>query len=112
MNDFSKRFIHLLDIRGKTASEVSKVTKINASDLSSYKSGKYKPSAKSIMLLASALRTTPEYLMGLTDDPDAKAPSRLDDAIAETYSRLSAEGKRQAEAYLRFLLSQEGKDKG
>lgn len=61
-----------------------------------------------LLVIAERLNTTPEYLRGETDDPMIRETGNELDELREKLSRLSKEGQAKAEAYLDFLLSQEG----
>lgn len=67
--------------------------------------------------IAAYLGTTPEYLLGQSDDKDLpleelKGLDEKDTEILNMYSRLSDEQKKQALSYLEFLADkQENEDK-
>ena len=62
-----------------------------------------------VSAIANYLGTTPEYLLGQTDDkgsPPGEIPQGLDEKTSEVlamYSRLSDEQKKQALSYLEYL---------
>lgn len=70
MREFSQQLKNIMQIRNISQSELCEITGIPKSALSQYLSGAFKPKQERTYLLAKALRTTPEYLMGLTDDPE------------------------------------------
>ena len=70
MREFSQQLKSIMQIRNISQSELCEITGISKSALSQYLSGAFKPKQERTYLLAKALRTTPEYLMGLTDDPE------------------------------------------
>lgn len=70
MKEFRDRLKEAMRIRGINQSELCDLTKIPKSSLSLYISGAYKPKQERTYQIAKALRTTPEYLMGISDDID------------------------------------------
>ncbi|MCR4645026.1 MAG: XRE family transcriptional regulator [Oscillospiraceae bacterium] len=70
MKDFSNQLKKVMKIRGISQTELCDRTGIPKSAMSQYISGAFKPKQERVYLLAKALRTTPEYLMGLTDDEE------------------------------------------
>lgn len=62
--------------------------------------------------IAAYLGTTPEYLLGQSDDKtlpleELKGPDEKDTEILSKYSRLSDELKQQARSYLDFLVEKQ-----
>ena len=54
---------------GLTKIEASKLTHLTQSGYVRYESGERNPAYPMIMVMAAALKTSPEYLTGSTDDP-------------------------------------------
>lgn len=67
MKEFSQQLKKIMQIRGVGQSELCERTGIPKSAMSQYLSGAFKPKQQRTYLLAQALRTTPEFLMGTTD---------------------------------------------
>jgi repressor LexA len=70
MNEFSHQLKKVMEKRGISQTELCERTGIPKSAMSQYISGAFKPKQERVYLLAKALMTTPEYLMGLTDDEE------------------------------------------
>ena len=70
MKDFSQQLKEIMQVRGITQTELCERTGIPKSALSQYLSGAFKPKQERTYILAKALHTTPEYLMGLVDESD------------------------------------------
>lgn len=62
--DFSERLIEAMKIRRMSAADLSRLTGIDKSAISRYRSGAYKPNQINTYLLAQALRVNPAWLMG------------------------------------------------
>ena len=85
MKEFSQQLSKVMKSRGISQTELCERTGIPKSAMSQYLSGAFKPKQERTYLLAKALRTTPEYLMGLTDDeePPITFEFHIDDNNAE-----------------------------
>lgn len=69
---------------GLTQTDVAVHLDTNYSYIYRYEMGKTLPSASALLKLAIALQTTPNYLLGLTDDPEAvDLPSDLSEPERE-----------------------------
>lgn len=88
MKDFSQQLKKIMKTRGISQAELCERTGIPKSAMSQYISGSFKPKQERTYLLAKALNTTPEYLMGLTEDPQASAsyPTNATPAITSQRS--------------------------
>lgn len=78
--DFHDRLIEAMKIRSVSAADLCRLTGIDKSALSRYRSGAYKPNQLNTYLLAQALRVNPAWLMGF-DVPmssDDDLPQLLD----------------------------------
>lgn len=62
--DFSERLIEAMKIRRMSAADLSRLTGIDKSAISRYRSGAYKPNQINTYLLAQSLRVSPAWLMG------------------------------------------------
>lgn len=77
MKPFSEQLRAIMEKRGVSQSELCEKTGIPKSAISQYLSGAFRPKQERTYILAKALKTTPEYLMGFTDCPeipDASSP--------------------------------------
>lgn len=70
MKDFSEQLKKVMELRGISQTELCEKTGIPKSAMSQYLSGAFKPKQARTYILAEALHTTPEYLMGTLDNPD------------------------------------------
>jgi len=62
--DFSERLIEAMKIRRMSAADLSRLTGIDKSAISRYRSGAYKPNQINTYLLSQSLRVSPAWLMG------------------------------------------------
>ena len=62
--DFSERLVEAMKIRRMSAADLSRLTGIDKSAISRYRSGAYKPNQINTYLLAQSLRVSPAWLMG------------------------------------------------
>jgi transcriptional regulator with XRE-family HTH domain len=69
MIDYSK-FEHLLEVKGVTASEVSKAAKISRSALTDWKMGRYTPKLDKIQKIADYFGVSMSYFMDSNEDVD------------------------------------------
>ena len=117
MREFSQQLKEIMDKRGMTQSELCELTGISKSALSQYLSGAFKPKQERTYLLAKALRTTPEYLMGLTDDPEGnqeeieKIPQQdqMLEELMSIYDSITEEKRRELLNYAKFAQSRESR---
>ncbi len=65
-DSFGLRLIYARQRRDMTAEQLSKVSGINASQISHFETDKREPSARNIRKLAKALDITADYLLGLS----------------------------------------------
>ena len=63
--NFQERIVKIMEDKGITQADISRLTNITQSSLSDYIKGKYSPKQDKIDLIAQALRVSPSYLMGL-----------------------------------------------
>ena len=70
MKEFNEQLKIIMDKRNFTQTELSEKTGIPKSAISQYLSGSFRPKQERTYILAQALKTTPEFLMGLTDNPE------------------------------------------
>lgn len=73
---FQERLLLARRRAGVSQGELAKRTEMYASDISKMERGRMLPTAPRLRRLAEALDVSADYLLGLTDDPPAAAPSR------------------------------------
>ena len=78
-NNFSERLCLAMDARGIKSQELSRITGIDKSSISCYRSGKYKANSANLYILADALLVNPAWLMGSDE-----VPMDIRDATAHT----------------------------
>lgn len=78
-NNFSERLCLAMDAHGIKSQELSRITGIDKSSISCYRSGKYKANSANLYILADALRVNPAWLMGSDE-----VPMDIRDATAHT----------------------------
>lgn len=90
---------------GMTTYELAELIGVSHATVSRYESG-YINSIKSgkIQAIAEALRTTPKYLMGWTDDP---AMSTEDTELLRFYHKLNALGRKHAIIMIKGMLKED-----
>jgi transcriptional regulator with XRE-family HTH domain len=64
VSSIAERLKEAMDIRGLTAAELSRATKITTASISHYLAGRYSPKQDKIYLLAKELHVNPAWLMG------------------------------------------------
>lgn len=93
MDNFPARLKEALKHRNFKASDLAKRTKIERGTISNYLSGKYKPKAKNVLLIAEALKVNVPWLMGNEDvpmeiDPAIEYHVSEEDVYARAYLKL------------------------
>lgn len=78
----------------------------NQRQVSQWELGKARPRADFVIALADALKTTPNYLLGFTDDPaPGAAPAKLtaeEQELLDTYRNLPSR-QRELMRFVRFI---------
>ena len=64
VDTFANRLSYALTVRNMKPIELSKITKIDKSKISSYMSGRYKAKTDGLKIIADALNVSPVWLMG------------------------------------------------
>ena len=96
-----EKFEELLEIKGYTAADVTRLTGISSTVFSEWKKGKSTPKTDKLILIARCLGTTVEYLMtGEKPEIPGFEPEHLE--LIELYSKLKTE---QKSAVLNLLRS-------
>ncbi len=102
------RLFELLKEKNITRKELTQATGISSGNISDWKSGRSKPSADKLSLLASFFDVSVDYLLGCDD---AKAETdNFDENIlrlAEMLSTLSDSEMSEVERFIDFLVSQQ-----
>lgn len=90
---------------GMTMYELGKLIGVSHATVSRYESG-YINSVKSdkIQAIADALRTTPKYIMGWTDDPSMPLE---DTELLQSYHRLNQIGRKNLMIMLKGMLKED-----
>ena len=103
------RIKQLAKAQGLTLTYLCKCINKYSTFLACVRLGKDSISASEFAIIADKLGTTPAYLMGETDDPQASdrpQPTELDLQILQKWGQLSAEDRLRAEQYIDFMLAQ------
>lgn len=72
---FSKRLKQLRKTRKISIQEIADIVGVAKSTYAGYESGYRQPTLEAIQVIAKKLRTTTDYLLGLTEYPDVMEPS-------------------------------------
>lgn len=105
-NILIERIQQVMEDRQISQADLARITKIRASSISDYLSGKYKPKQDKIALIAEALSVSPGWLMGYDLDTSASVqPSKFyftheEQSLIKKYRRLTPEGKETVDTIL------------
>ena len=102
MTEFSKRLRTLLNKKGVSAAQLSRMTGIPESTLSRYLSGQFSAKQSAIFKISQALSVSPDYLLGTDDE--------IDQGVVALFNSLSEEHKLDAIDYMKYLKSKEVPD--
>lgn len=83
IDTFANRLLYAMKIRNMKPIQLHRITKISLTNISFYKSGKYKPKQDGTQLLAEALNVDPLWLMGY-DVPMEKNIKKSEDYFEYT----------------------------
>lgn len=103
------RIYQLAQQQGITIAFLCRAVGKDRSFITCVKNGRNTIDARELAIIADKLGTTPAYLMGETDDPQASdrpQPSELDLQILQKLELLSAEDRLRAEQFIDFMLAQ------
>ncbi len=92
--EIGNRISYLLNKNGISQKELADRINISESVVSRYISGDREPKANVIANLATALRTTSDYLLGIEEDDNFSQP-RIKRMIARNADNMTAEEKRE-----------------
>lgn len=89
---------------GLSLADVARPVGVNKSTVQRWESGGMNAGQDKLAKLAVALHTTPEYLLGWTDDPDVQIETELAAATAD----LTQDERKAVLNYIAFIKSQRG----
>lgn len=97
-SDFPSRLKETRELRGLTQTELGKLAGLPSTTISHFESDSRKPSFDNLRRLTKVLVVSTDYLMGITDTPDASAAAtriarHLSNATEEEISMLEAVAK-------------------
>lgn len=106
MSDFVKRLNQLMNENNISQNKLSEITGITQSSISDWANGKYKPRQDKVYLLSEALKVSPAYLLGYSDNKnlDQKSITNNTSKIDKLFNQLNDEGKEKAIAYTQDLV--------
>ena len=104
MSIFSDRLVSLMQQKGITQRQLSAQTNITPSAMSYYANGSRTPSGEILAKIATALGTSTDYLLGITDVPQTPAPNPELHYLQRNLGKLDPEQLRKAEALLKIAF--------
>ena len=106
MSDFVKRLNQLMTEKNISQNKLAEMTGITQSSISDWANGKYKPRQDKVYLLSEALKVSPAYLLGYSDNKnlDQNAPKKDNSKIDRLYNQLNDEGKEKVITYTQDLV--------
>lgn len=106
MSDFVKRLNQLMTEKNISQNKLAEMTGITQSSISDWANGKYKPRQDKVYLLSEALKVSPAYLLGYTDNENlAQNTTKSDNSkIDRLYNQLNDEGKEKVITYTQDLV--------
>ncbi len=106
MSDFVKRLNQLMTEKNISQNKLAEMTGITQSSISDWANGKYKPRQDKVYLLSEALKVSPAYLLGYTDNENLDQNTTKNDnsKIDRLYNQLNDEGKEKVITYTQDLV--------
>ena len=106
MSDFVKRLNKLMTEKNISQNKLAEMTGITQSSISDWANGKYKPRQDKVYLLSEALKVSPAYLLGYSDNKnlDQKTITNDTSEIDKLFNQLNEEGQEKAIAYTQDLV--------
>lgn len=106
MSDFVKRLNQLMTEKNISQNKLAEMTGITQSSISDWANGKYKPRQDKVYLLSEALKVSPAYLLGYSDNKnlDQNTPKKDNSKIDRLYNQLNDEGKEKVITYTQDLV--------
>ena len=106
MSKIHERIKERREAVGLTLAQLAAITHVQEATVQRWESGNIRTiKYETVELLADALRCTPQYLMGWEDkiNPANTESDEVEEEFIRLFSSLSAEKRRSALEYLRFL---------
>ena len=107
LEEFRERLRKAMEMRGITASELSRLSGVGKSDICYYLKGHYLPKQDKVYLMAKALDVDPGWLMtGVEQKYDENEGPRTDEAriLAAGIDKLQKEQREQALSVIRAMF--------
>ena len=106
MSDFVKRLNQLMTEKNISQNKLAEMTGITQSSISDWANGKYKPRQDKVYLLSEALKVSPAYLLGYSNNKnsDQNATKNDNSKIDRLYNQLNDEGKEKVITYTQDLV--------
>lgn len=92
IDTFANRLSYALTLRNMKPIELSEITKIDKSKISSYMSGRYKAKTDGLKLIADALNVSPVWLMGYDVSMERISNNSEDTFRTASYNGIDVEG--------------------
>ena len=101
------RLFELMEENHVKGSDLTKMFGISSGNISNWKVGKNVPSARTLASIADYLGTTPEYILGKTDEKEKPAlkESELDSELINRLCQLSKEELEKVDAFVQGILA-------
>ena len=106
MSDFVKRLNLLMTDKNISQNKLAEMTGITQSSISDWANGKYKPRQDKVYLLSEALKVSPAYLLGYTDNKnlDQHDYKEENDNLNMLFNKLNDEGQEKVLNYTQDLV--------
>ena len=106
MSDFVKRLNQLMEDKNISQNKLAEMTGITQSSISDWANGKYKPRQDKVYLLSEALKVSPAYLLGYTDNKnlDQHISTAENENLNMLFNKLNDEGKDKVLNYTQDLV--------
>ena len=106
MSDFVKRLNFLMTDKNISQNKLAEMTGITQSSISDWANGKYKPRQDKVYLLSEALKVSPAYLLGYTDNKnlDQHDYKEENDNLNMLFNKLNDEGQEKVLNYTQDLV--------
>lgn len=106
MSDFVNRLNNLMTDKNISQNKLAEMTGITQSSISDWANGKYKPRQDKVYLLSEALKVSPAYLLGYTDNKnlDRYEVKEENDNLNILFNKLNDEGQEKVLNYTQDLV--------
>ena len=100
-----KNLKKIVKAQNKSLTSLAVELEVSQEAISQYISGKIFPKTKTIIEMARLLHTSTDYLLDLTDNPNASdfILSEQENELLSNYRNLNKDGKLKAETYIQAL---------